>query len=70
MWSGKDNPKISLSQLPPGKGRCHLSPYTASDSRHNLSQRTTLRRGAPGRVRLRVLTRRLAAGVDKSFYVV
>ena len=28
----------------------HLPPFTAHDSRHNLRLRTTLRRGAPGRV--------------------
>ena len=44
----------------PGKGRYHLSPIAASDSRHNLSPGTTLRRGAPGRVCLRALARRLA----------
>ena len=34
----------------PGKGYSYLPPSAASDSRHSLSQRTTLRRGAPGRV--------------------
>ena len=42
----------------PGKGYSYLPPSAASDSRHSLSQRTTLRRGAPGRVCLRPLGRR------------
>ena len=45
--------------LQPGKGRYYLPPITTSDSRHNPSPGTTVRRGAPGRVCLRVLTRRL-----------
>ena len=43
----------------PGKGYSYLPPSAASDSRHSLSQRTTVRRGAPGRVCQRVLTRLL-----------
>ena len=46
----KGGPKLSLSRLQPGKGRYHLSPFTASDSRHNPSLGTTLSRGAAGRV--------------------
>ena len=32
------------------RGDFNLSPITTCDSRHNPSQRTTVRRGAPGRV--------------------
>ena len=47
------------------KGRYCLPPIAASDSRHNPSPGTTLRRGAPGRVRGRVggLLDRIALGI-------
>ena len=50
------------NRLPqPGKECYYLPPSAASDSRHNLGPDTTVRRGAPGRVCQRVLTRRKIA---------
>ena len=43
-------PKRKIAPHNLARGDFYLPPSTASDSRHNSSQRTTLRRGAPGRV--------------------
>ncbi len=51
-WSPDGVLSEAQNRLPqPGKGCYSLPPSTASDSRHNPSPGTTLRRGAPGRVR-------------------
>ena len=52
--------KIAFRNLE--RGNFHLPPIAASDSRHDLSQRTTVSRGAARRVGQRVLARREAAG--------
>ena len=43
-------PKRKIAPPQPGKGRYHLPPFAASDSRHNLCPGTTLSREAAGRV--------------------
>ena len=65
-WSPDGVLSEAQNRLPqPGKGCYSLPPSTASDSRHNPSPGTTLRRGAPGRVRGRVggLLDRIVLGI-------
>ena len=55
-------PKRKTASHNLSRGDFNFSPSAASDSRHDLSQRTTVRRGAPGRVCVRALARRGAPG--------
>ena len=54
-------PKRKIAPRDLARGDFNLPPFTASDSRHNLSLGTTVRRGAPGRVCGRALARRKIA---------
>ena len=50
-------PKRKIAPRDLARGDFNLPPSAASDSRHNLGPGTTVRRGAPERVRLRPLGR-------------
>ena len=57
-------PKRKIAPYDLARGDFNLSPITTCDSRHNPSQRATVRRGAPGRVCPRALARRKIAPYD------